>query len=209
MKKHIVRLLLPLCTISSLQAMADDAETLLERNKTLDGMNYKSEQLKLQASMAESYKKMTDSGFIVDERGNPLGVPDLTELGKDVREKGSTATANSGTPFDQALMGNPELDGGLAIGGSPFASQGKGSGGGAGGSAPSSGPDEQQQNKYLALTEVRANSVMVRTNDGLQEVKIGQKVYGMKLQRFDVDSAYFDGPNGTKVVKIDWTTSKR
>lgn len=216
MKKHVALLLLPLSMVSALPAFADDSEVLLDRNKMLDSMTYRAEQLKLQAAMAESYKKMADAGFIVDESGKPLGVDNLAELGEDVRKKGGKSDAAPTDPYDPVIRGTPPW--GMdqpAFGpvnpeqGPMTASNGAMQGGGAGGSEDGGKADDDEERQFLALTEVRANSVMVRTNDGIQEVKIGQKVYDMKLQKFDVDTAYFSGPNGTKVVKIDWTTSKR
>lgn len=209
MNKYVASFLLPLSIFFAYPAVADDSEALLERNKTLDSMNFRSEQLKIQASMAESYKKMADAGFIVDENGKPLGVENLVDLGVDVRKKGGVNESGSSEPFDPSLKGGAPwpMDQSLFGSGNPGQGQATASGGIIqGGGAGGSGGEEQRQ--ILTLTEIRANSVMVRTNEGIQEVRVGQKVYNMKLQKFDVDSAYFTGPTGTKVLSIDWAASK-
>ncbi|MCY1463434.1 hypothetical protein D9M71_813280 [compost metagenome] len=61
----------------------------------------------------------------------------------------------------------------------------------------------------MRLSEIRSNSVLLLTDNGLSEVKVGQKVNGMTLKSIDVNSATFTGPKGPRVLKFDWTNSSR
>lgn len=211
MKTSIFMLALPLWFAAITPVSADDAEVIYEQNKTLQQMLFRESQLKLQASMADSLRKMSDSGFLVDEDGRPIGVPDMELLAKEIRRKGGAAPV-SDLPFSLTdpvipnaapfMLNQPTM--GFA-GSAPAAPQG--SLGGSGFSDQSANTEEDR--KVFFLTEIRDNSIMVRTKDGLKELKIGQKVYDFKLTRFDVDTAYFTGPDGSRVVKIDWTQSKR
>lgn len=201
-------------------AYADDADQVLDRQKTLNTMEYKRDQLKMQADMADAYKKMSDAGFIVDTEGNPLGVENIQKLGIEVRKQGRVAEANpfqtSGSPVVPNAMpfmlDQPTMSGSVPSGGSPFNQQ----------RPPMPGPAESQkpiaqnqpassddEKKVLALKQVRSDSVILVTNDGERVVRVGEKVYDLTLTRFSVDKAYLKGPKGTQVVSIDWTTSKR
>jgi hypothetical protein len=66
----------------------------------------------------------------------------------------------------------------------------------------------EEEKQVLDLVKVEASSVTVLTNDGEHLVRVGEKVYDMTLTRFTVDKAYFKGPKGTRVISINWTTSK-
>lgn len=74
MQKLKIVFLLATAVVSNL-AMADGSEEkLLERNRVVTAMQFNEQKLKLQASMAKSYKDMNDAGFIVDENGTPMGI---------------------------------------------------------------------------------------------------------------------------------------
>jgi hypothetical protein len=75
-------------------------------------MRYKRDQLKLQGDMSESWKKMTDSGVIVDQEEHSLGVQSIVEMAIEVRKQGKPTEGN---PFDN---GTPPL----APNGMPFMS---------------------------------------------------------------------------------------
>lgn len=200
---------------------ADDSDQILDRQKTMTNMEYKRDQLKLQADMADAYKKMSDAGFIVDADGNPLGVESLQKLGVAVRKQGSSPEVN---PFQNAgspivpnampfMLEQPTMSGATpAPPNSPFSQQRLPMPGPPGLSRPE--PQEQpasddDEKKVLALQQVRGDSVTLRTNDGDRVLRVGEKVYDLTLTRFTVDKAYLKGPKGTQVVSIDWTTSKR
>lgn len=201
-------------------AYADDADQVLDRQKTMNTMEYKRDQLKLQADMAEAYKKMSDAGFIVDTDGNPLGVENIQKLGLEVRKQGKIAEANpfqnSGSPVVPNAMpfmlDQPTMSGSVPSGPTPFAQQRPPMPG----TATMSKPEPQKQpatsdddKKVLALQQVRGDSVIVRTSDGDRLLRVGDKVYDLTLTRFTVDKAYLKGPKGTQVVSIDWASSKR
>lgn len=206
-----------ICTATA--AIADDADLVLDRQKTLNAMEFKRDQLKVQAEMSKSYKEMSDSNFIVDTDGNPLGVENIQELGIQVRKQGrggegnpfqaaGSAIAPNAMPFslDQPPMGASMPP----VPGSPFSQQQR---------PPTPGPatpDAQKQpapaedvKKVLSLKQVRGDSVTLRTSDGDRVLRVGEKVYDLTLTRFDVDRVWLKGPKGTQVVAIDWTNPKR
>ncbi|MEQ0866373.1 hypothetical protein [Pseudomonas aeruginosa] len=194
-------------------AEADDADTHRDRSRKIGDMEYKRDQLKLQAEMADSYKKMSDAGFIVDESGSPLGVTDIATLGKEVCKAGSKSdkadlpfgqnpVIPNAAPFmlDQPTLGMSGPNGQTAPGGpvQPGPSQK---------SVPDD--DEDKAKHFLALLEVRADSIVVMTSQGRRIVRNGEKVNDYTLQRFGLDKAVFKGPDGTRELVIDWTKSKR
>lgn len=210
-----------ICVIAaavSMPTFADDADTLQDREKTLESMRYKRDQLKLQGDMSESWKKMTDSGVIVDQEGIPLGVKSIVEMAIEVRKQGKPTEGNpfdngtpplapNGMPFmsdQQALMPPPPQ--GPQASQMPF--------GGRHQPAPQVPAEKEvkapaeEEKQVLDLVKVEASSVTVLTNEGEHLVRVGEKVYDMTLTRFTVDKAYFKGPKGTRVISINWTTSK-
>ncbi len=203
-------------------AFADDADQVLDRQKTLSAMEYKRDLLKIQADMAENYKKMSDATFMVDNEGNPLGVESFQKLGVEVRKQGKVAEANPfqspGSPIVPNAMpfmlDQPTMSGAVpnspnsAYGNqqrqqqSPSPNQDR--------SVPQTQPaSDDDEKKILSLQQVRRDSILLRTNDGDRILRVGEKVYDLTLTRFSVDRAYLKGPKGTQVVSIDWTSSKR
>lgn len=188
-------------------AESDDADTYRDRSRKISDMEYKRDQLKLQAEMADSIKKMSDAGFIVDETGRPLGVQDMATLGKEVRDSGSKPE-KSDLPFGQ----NPVIPNAA-----PFMleqptlglSGNNGGGGQRQGGQSNSKDDEEKAKNFIQLLEVRADSIVVLTSDGRKVLRSGEKVNDYTLQRFSLDKAHFKGPDGTRELVIDWTKSKR
>jgi hypothetical protein len=141
-------------------------------------MEYKRDQLKLQAEMADSYKKMSDAGFIVDESGSPLGVTDIATLGKEVRKAGTKPdkadlpfgqpSHHNAAPFmlDQPTLGMSGPNGQLlqAVQ-SSLAPLRK-----------SVDDDEDKAKHFLALLEVRAGSIVVNDQPRARIVRNGEKV---------------------------------
>lgn len=181
----------------ALGGTAAKADEVLERNKTIEQMKNKEAKLKLQSEMSKHYQQMQQSGFYVDENGQPLGITSIEELAEEFRSGGSNNQV--GMQFE-----DPNLMGGFQQMTQATAPQI---------SAPA-GRQSQQANKEqddhpaekVKLLEVRANSVVVQTADGLTEVRNGQKVGDLTLKRFDLDRAYFQTPEGqTKIISINWT----
>lgn len=181
----------------ALGGTAAKADEVLERNKTIEQMKNKEAKLKLQSEMSKHYQQMQQSGFYVDENGQPLGITSIEELAEEFRNGGSNNQV--GMQFE-----DPNLMGGFPQMPQATAPQI---------SAPA-GRQSQQANKEqddhpaekVKLLEVRANSVVVQTADGLTEVRNGQKVGDLTLKRFDLDRAYFQTPEGqTKIISINWT----
>lgn len=221
MNKSFTSIMLATQIAVSLHAFADtdDADTHRSRNRQLGDMEYKRDQLKLQAEMADSYKKMSDAGFIVNEDGKPLGVKDIATLGEEVRSAGSRAektdlpfgpnTPMSTTPpfmgeQPPASMTTPPPP--PPATGTPAQTTAALPGGPAKDEKPA---EEDPSTKRLQLVEVRADSIVVVTNEGRQVLRNGEKVNGYTLLRFGVDRAYLKGPKGTSELVIDWTNSKR
>lgn len=200
-------------------ALADDADVVLARSKKLEEMEFQSKQLAYQASIADSYKKMSDAKFLINEDGKLVGVPDMDSLGKELR-KASGASSPNDMPFNMNPPGMPNgapftlepppMGAGLAVQGAPMQPppQFPPSAMGAPEKAKAEVPKEEGKPK-MRLSEIRSNSVLLLTDNGLSEVKVGQKVNGMTLKNFDANSATFTGPKGPRVLKFDWTNSGR
>ena len=198
-------LLLAVCAIALIPTFGycDDTESdeVMRRAKTLQGMNFKAGQLKLQAEMSESYKKMEDAGFIVGEDGSPIGVENITTLGEEVRRQSGK---REDSPFSEdnpvvpreAIFGNQEL---------PTLS------GDMGNSKPqvkdSDKTDENADDapSVLRLKEIRADSVVIVNREGPHELRNGQSIDGFKLVRFSIDKAFLTGPTGARILSIDWS----
>lgn len=213
-KLHVVT---GLVMVASMQLQANDfEEKLLENNRSIEEMSLTDQKLKLQASMAKSYKDMAESGFIVDADGNPRGIGDMELLAIEVRRK-SQNQANSPafdendpfggldpiipmgssgfTPFDSPPQKEPEPA-------APVVQQVE----------VVSKPTEEEKRKgkqLLSLVEIRDNSVVVFTNDGFQEIRIGDKVYDLTLRSIKHDEVSLSGKNGNRILRIDWTRSVR
>lgn len=206
-----------ICTASAV--IADDADQVLDRQKTLNSMEFKRDQLKFQAEMAKFWKEMSDSNFIVDTDGNPLGIENIQELGIQVRKQGRGGESNpfqaSGTPLAPNAMpfmlDQPPTTGSMPPApGSPFSQQQRPPmPGSAPGNAQKDPAPVEEVKKVLSLKQVRGDSVTFRTIDGDRVLRVGEKVYDLTLTRFDVDRAWLKGPKGTQVVAIDWTNPKR
>ncbi|MHC5195113.1 hypothetical protein [Pseudomonas laurylsulfatiphila] len=207
--------LLPLCV--TLPVLADEVDKVLEREQTLETMRYKRDQLKLQAEMADSWKKMSDASVIVDEGGLPLGVKNIQTLAIEVRSKGRPTEAN---PFDTGS--NPPGQTQTAPNGMPFLSdqQGMLPPQAFQGPQPPMGarppqplppveaekkPPAEEEKPILQLVKVEASSVTIRTNDGDHVVRIGEKVNDLTLTKFNVDQAFLKGPKGLQTISINWS----
>lgn len=198
-------------------------EQLLERNRALEEMNFKNEQLKLQASMAKSFKEMNDAGFIVDPQGTPLGIGDMERLALEVRRRGGMQGGQPVDPNDPFGGLSPvtpvppqngvfTAEGGFQPLPDPNAVETPKKEAAPAGVEEVSKPTENEKamgKKVLRLVEVRANSVTLFTNEGFQEVRVGQKVYDQRLKSVGVDTATLAGPDGDRVLRIDWTKSVR
>ena len=184
MNKSFTSIMLAAQLAVSLHAFADtdDADTHRNRNRQLGDMEYKRDQLKLQAEMADSYKKMSDAGFIVNEDGKPLGVKDIATLGEEVRSAGSRSE-KSDMPFGPNI---PMSTTPPFLGEQPPASMttpppppaastpAQTTSALPGGPAKDEKPaEEDPSTKRLQLVEVRADSIVVVTNEGRQVVRIG------------------------------------
>lgn len=206
-------------------ALADEADQLLDRQKTLSSMEFKRDQLKLQADMSEAFKRMSDARFIVDAEGVPLGVDNMQKLGIDVRTQGrSNEQMNpfdaggapmmpNGAPF---MLDQPTMNGGVPLGsrqafaGPTLMPSGRGASDTGSAQPPQKQPaSDDDAKKVLQLLEVSSEGIIVRTNNGNQALRIGDQVYDLKLARYTIDKAYLKGPKGTQVISIDWTKSKR
>jgi hypothetical protein len=226
MQKLKVVFLLATAVVSS-SAMADGSEEkLLERNRVVTAMQFNEQKLKLQASMAKSYKDMNDAGFIVDENGTPMGIGgDMERLALEVRRRGGMQSSKGGDASDPFGGMNPVIpmppQNGMFSGdgfqplpdsvGQPAAPEPKKA------AAETKvevvkkpTEDEKAQGKQvLRLAEVKGQSVVLFTNDGFKQVKVGQKVYDQKVAAIGVDSVTMSGPDGTRILRIDWTKSVR
>ncbi len=221
MKKRSVIGLVVLASAQHAFASGAD-EVMLERKRTLSQMQYKSEQLELQASMAKSIKEMVEAGFIVDENGTPMGVGDMELLALRVLQQGGKESSNkpfnANDPFggmNPVMPMPPPVDGMFANGAFRTAESMR---------APKPAEPEKsavevvtkptasekaQGKQVLALAEVRGNSAIFFTNEGFEEVRLGGKVYDMRLKEIGIDNVVVTGPNGERVIRIDWTKSVR
>ena len=88
----------------ALVGTAVQADEVLERNKTIEQMKNKEAKLKLQSEMSKHYQQMQQSGFYVDEDGQPLGITSIEDLAEEFRTGGSNN--QGGMQFeDPNLMG--------------------------------------------------------------------------------------------------------
>lgn len=216
MKKTLIAVASALPMFISLVSVADDADQVLTRNRELATMNYKRDQLRLQADMAESIKKMRDAGIIVDKEGTPLGYESMQTLADEAKLKGP---AKEGNPFQnpgaQAATGVGMPFAGdqfnsLPVDGSPFEQAKRATdqqipitqdG-------PSSTDDKASTPTRMELVRVRADSVVIRSSDGDQVLRVGEKINGQVLQRFTTDKAYLKGPSGVQELAIDWARKR-
>jgi len=169
----------------------DENDEILARNQELSAMEFKRDQMKLQAEMASSM----DAGVLVNEKGEPLGIESLTALATDVRERSKNAPAAN--PFSMAGQ----------MQGMPF--DGPNESVPAQSIEPREIPKPVDPPKALQLVQINADSVIVRTADGERMLRIGETVNGLKLASFDASRAFLKGENGTEVLRIEWTRSRR
>ncbi|HEC1425405.1 TPA: hypothetical protein R1W95_002211 [Pseudomonas aeruginosa] len=225
MKKVSVFALAVAATIST-GAFAEGAEdSLLSRNRTLQEMEFNRDKLKIQAEMAKSFKDMSDAGFIVDQQGVPKGIGDMERLALEVRRRGGAQASqgfNPSDPFNGADPVIPMPAGQGLFGESAFSAPLPAPGLPAEAAKPAvpepekvevvTKPTEREKSegkKLLRLVELRGNSALFFTNEGFQEVKVGDSIYDQKLTKLGVDNATLKGKDGSRVVRIDWTKSVR
>ncbi|MCS7527178.1 hypothetical protein N0609_12755 [Pseudomonas aeruginosa] len=225
MKKVSVFALAVAATISTCAFAEGSEESLLSRNRTLQEMEFNRDRLKIQAEMAKSFKDMSDAGFIVDPQGVPKGIGDMERLALEVRRRGGAQASQGFNPSDPFNGADPVI---------PMPA-GQGLFGDSGFPAPLPPPDSPAEaakpaepepekvevvtkpterekaegKKLLRLVELRGNSALFFTNDGFQEVKVGESIYDQKLTKLGVDNATLKGKDGSRVVRIDWTKSVR
>lgn len=208
-------------TVAQVHA-SDFEEKLLANNRLLEDMSLTDEKLKLQASMAESFKKMAEAGFIVDELGNPRGVGDMELLAIEVRRRSQQQATNTGFDSNDPFGGLDPIipaPSSLMPGVSPF------------GPMPETGPaqpepaqpaaqqvievtkpteeEKRRGRQILSLVEIRNNTAVLFTNDGYQELKIGDKVYDYTLRSVGNDEVSLRNKDGNRILRIDWTRSVR
>lgn len=207
MNRSLKFALCALAISASTQALAapvlnGEADEVLIRNQTLESMEFKRDQLKIQAEMATSYKQMTDAGLLVDEKGEPLGVKSFQELAIDVRKRAEAAPAANPFAMNGQLPGTATPFTFDQPSGAPSASQQQPLG-------PVQASGSVEVPNRLELVQVNADSIVVRTGHGERVLRIGDKVNDLALTRFDANRAYLKGPSGTEVISIDWARSKR
>lgn len=216
---------LALGAVISTGAFADGADDLLSRNHILNEMQFVAAKLALQASMAKSYKDMSEAKFIVDPKGVPMGIGgDMELLATEVRKRGGVQPATGASPSDP--FGG--LDLAMPVG------QGMFGDGGFPASPPVPVPaafpapakeepkaekvevvakpterEKSQGKQVLRLVELRGNAATLFTNDGFKELKVGQSVYGLKLTHIGLDNVTLKGKEGSRILRIDWTKSVR
>lgn len=226
MQNFKIVFLLATAVVSNLALADGSEEKLLERNRVVTAMQFNEQKLKLQASMAKSYKDMNDAGFIVDENGTPMGIGgDMERLALEVRRRGGMQSSKAGDASDPFGGMNPVI---------PMPPQnGMFSGDGfqplpdsiAQPSAPEpkkaeaeakvevvkkpTENEKAQGKQVLRLAEVKGQSALLFTNDGFKQVKVGQKVYDQKVASIGIDSVTMSGPDGIRILRIDWTKSVR
>jgi len=210
----------------SLGVYADGAdEELLVRNRTLDEMNFNKDKLAIQAQMAKSFKEMSDAGFIVDQKGMPLGIGDMEVLALKVRSRDGMQASQGYNPSDPFAGADPVIPmppGQGLFGEVGFPAMAPAPVTPAPSPAPSAEPVEKvevvskpterektQGKQVLRLVELRGDRALFFTNDGFQEVSIGGSIYEQELTDLGVDTATLVGKNGSRVVRIDWTKSVR
>ena len=212
------------CAIAILSVIAaapsfaeGDSDAILARNALLQEMKEKEQQLKLRAEMAKHYSQMKESGFFVDAKGEPLGVPDLSKYAVDMMKNGNSNTGQpgqAGQPNDPFAGFGPVVPREAVFGNQPLPTLGENQAnnnqGSSSGQSNQLNDEDAEDEDRINLVEIGANSIIVDTHDGYQELRNGQKVGNYKLTRFTIDKAFFTHDDGTsKVVAIDWTKSKR
>lgn len=207
--KRILIVALSAFLLSAVSAHAE-VDALLERSKLLEEMKGKEERLKLQAQMASHYKQMEESGFYVNETGDPVGVSDIKTMATDFRK--NARKEQIGDPFSSLgpVTARDGFDSPMGPTSSPEQLGRENAQQTNSGSQDASKDAEDRVRAFIKLLEVRSNSIVVSTPEGRMELRNGQKVGDYKLSRFDIDQAYFVGDDGrTRIVGIDWTASKR
>lgn len=172
------------------------ADEVLDRHKTIEQMKNKEAKLKLQSEMSKHYQQMQQSGFYVDEDGQPLGITSIKDLAEEFRT--GSNNKQGGMQFDDQTFtsGFPQM---------PQPAESHATDPVGRNSQRAKKDDDNQPNEKVKLLEVRANSVVIQTADGLTEVRNGQKVGDLTLKRFDLDRAYFQTAEGLiKIVSINW-----
>jgi len=217
MKKFKLTVLVAAAAAVGQVSASDFDEQLLERKRLITEMQFRNEQLQIQASMAKAIKEMSDAGIIVDAKGTPLGIGDMELFAKEVRQRGGMGQRrDAGDPFGGGMpfpppgaMGGPE---GFFPQSGPTNDAPQRSERGSPGIEDIKKPTEEEKlqgKQVLRLSEVRANSVVLFTNDGFKEVRLGEKVYDQRLKSVGVDSATLSGKDGDRHLRIDWTKSVR
>ncbi|WP_409287016.1 hypothetical protein [Pseudomonas guariconensis] len=215
--KHIISYLLVVGASSVMgTSHADEADELLQRQNTLTQMEYKRDQLKIQAEMAMAVKSMRDAGVIMNQDGMPQGFESWGELAQEVRAPGRSHQGES-NPFLAA--GTVEGAGAVPFMPQSFADpspggafqqlQGDPNGHRNVGQALRPDQSAERSRPQLTLRQIRGDSVVIGSAAGEQLVRVGEKVHGLTLQRYTVDQAFLKGPEGTVVLSIDWSKADR
>lgn len=173
----------------------DEADEVLARNQELSAMEFKRDQMKLQAEMASSIKEMIDAGVLVDEAGKPLGIESLTVLANDVRDRAKNVPAANPFAMHDPMGGMP-----IERPYEPVPEEPQ--------RAPAAATPAEPP-KALQLVQINADSVILRTVEGDKVLRIGETVAGMKLTSFDASRAYLKGKDGTEVLRIEWARPRR
>jgi hypothetical protein len=213
--RKIIAVAIAASAVLSSTAFAEMDE-VLERNKNLENMKDKEQRLKLQAEMSKHYKQMEDTGFFVSEDGLPLGVPSIDKLAQEFRKSGGNGGNKVSQPVDPFAALGPVIPREAVFGNTPLPTLSEMQGN----TVQSSGHNSSSQNNgasqndddsgRITLVEVRSNSIIVDTVNGHTELRNGQSVGEYKLSRFEIDRAFLIDKDGrSKVISIDWTTSKR
>ena len=69
--------------------------------------------------------------------------------------------------------------------------------------------EKAQGKQVLALTEIKQDSAVLFTNNGFELVHVGETVYDMRLTSLGIDNVVLEGPDGRRLLRIDWTKSVR
>lgn len=201
---------------------ADD--DLLARNHTLSEMRFTADKLAIQAKMAKSYKDMSDARFIVDPQGVPLGVGDMETLALQVRLRGGMQDSK-GESLNEPFGGSNSIIP-MPSGQGMFGDAGFPTGPAPAPVAPAANvepkaekvevvekPTEREKvqgKQVLRLVELRGTSATLFTNEGRQDLVVGQSVYDLKLIDIGADSVTLKDKKGVKrTLRIDWSKSVR
>nr|WP_192963251.1 hypothetical protein [Pseudomonas fluorescens]CEK42031.1 hypothetical protein PQBR57_0078 [Pseudomonas fluorescens SBW25] len=205
-------------------AFAEGADDdLLARNHTLSEMQFTADKLAIQASMAKSYKDMSDARFIVDPRGVPLGIGDMETLAMQVRLRAGMQDSKGESSSDPFGGSNPIIP--MPPGQGMFGDAGFPTGPAPAPASPAAKvepkadkveviekPSEREKvqgKQVLRLVELRGTSATLFTNDGFKELAVGQSVYDQKLTHIGADSVTLKGKEGSRTLRIDWSKSVR